>query len=452
MFYKKFTFVLFLAAAFLFLNAAPSFAQEVGGNLGSSAGVFRPKTPVKSSPETKKTARKPTPALKPKTNSAVSSKKKPAPVKSVKIEKSRKTDQNQADNAAGTSASTGKTPRVSVDESFETAIEEGNAARDERNFAEAQQAYERALKIKPKDFRASYGLATIHADQQRWDEAEKYYRRAVALDPTNIESLIALSEVLVQPNRGGNVLSRFEDAETMARRAVALDKKNAFAYDQLGVALEARGIIQDETEHSYRKAIELNPNHPVAYAHLARLLRKRGRNKDANAAYKKAIELANDVTNLMLVAEVLQSEQRFEESENLLRRVLTVDAANPTALFLLGRALLVKQSNAEAEKFLLRSVAVSPRTLSTYVSLVSLYLRTLRFEDAENTILKILPMAAEADRKQFAGTLSLTGDGYLKQKKVTQAIRAYKKARELDSNNPQLQAKLTAAQQAVGKK
>jgi hypothetical protein len=61
-------------------------------------------------------------------------------------------------------------------------------------------------------------------------------------------------------------------------------------------------------------------------------------------------------------------------------------------------------------------------------------------------------MAAETDRKQFAGTLSLAGDGYLKQKKVAQAIRVYKKARELDSNNPQLQAKLIAAQQAVGKK
>lgn len=442
MFEKNRKFVLSLAAGFLLINFAAAQAQEVGGNLGSSSGVFRSTKPAR---ETKKPARKTAPAVKPKAVTTNSAKNKPA-AKSIKIEKST-TAKNDAVKAGNKNpAPVEKAP--SADELFENAIDEGNTARDGRDFVGAQRAYERAQKLKPRDVRASYGLANVYSDQQRWDEAEKYYRQAVAVEPTNVEANIALSYVLVQPNRGGNVASRFVDAEAAARRAIALDNKNAMAYDQLGVALEARGIVSDATDDAYRRAIELKPDYAVAYAHLARLLRKRGRIKDANKAYKQAVELANDVTNLTLVAEVLQSEQRYEESENLLRRILTVDESNPAALYLIGRALLVKQNYKEAEVFLSKAAVVSPKTFSVYTTLASLYLRTAKYEKAENMLLKALPLANESERKQLAGALGLVGDGFLREKRTIDAVRALKKAFELDVSNPQLQAKLTAAQSA----
>jgi tetratricopeptide (TPR) repeat protein len=148
----------------------------------------------------------------------------------------------------------------------------------------------------------------------------------------------------------------------------------------------------------------------------------------------------------MLVAEVFQSEQRYEESEALLRRIFTVDETNSTAMFLLGRALLVKQNYDEAEYFLNKSIAVSPKTFSAYTTLASLYLRILKYEKAENTLLTALTLANENDRKQLAGAFGLVGDGYMHEKKIIEAIRVYKKANELDAFNPQLQAKLTAAQ------
>jgi superkiller protein 3 len=444
MFEKNSKFVLFLATGFLLTNFVASSAQEVGGNLGSSSGVFRSQKPAS---ETKKPVRKQSPPPKPKTSSASAAKNKPAPAKSIKIEKST-TAKRDLTKSGGKNSAPPEKAAATADELFEAAIDEGNSARDERKFADAQRAYERALRLKPRDVRGAYGLANVYADQQRWDEAEKYYRQAVMIEPSNVEANIALSYVLVQPNRGGNVASRFVDAEATARRAIALDNDNPMAYDQLGVALEARGIVNDETEKAYRRAIELKPDYPVAYAHLARLLRKRGHNKDANKAYKKAVELANDVTNLTLVAEVLQSEQRYEESENLLRRILTVDESNPAALYLLGRALLVRQNYVEAEGFLNKSVAISPKTFSVYTALASLYLRTVRYENAENMLLKALPLANESERKQLAGALGLVGDGYLREKKTINAVRAFKKAFELDIANPQLQAKLTAAQSA----
>ena len=73
---------------------------------------------------------------------------------------------------------------------------------------------------------------------------------------------------------GGDNAKRFADAETFARKSVQIDPKNAVGWDRLGVALQARGLANSETEHSYRRAIELDPQFAVAYAHLARMLNR----------------------------------------------------------------------------------------------------------------------------------------------------------------------------------
>jgi cytochrome c-type biogenesis protein CcmH/NrfG len=67
------------------------------------------------------------------------------------------------------------------------------------------------------------------------------------------------------------------DAESFARRSVQIDPKNAVGWDRLGVALQARGLLNSETEHSYRRAIELDPQFAAAYAHLARMLNRSGK-------------------------------------------------------------------------------------------------------------------------------------------------------------------------------
>ena len=67
-----------------------------------------------------------------------------------------------------------------------------------------------------------------------------------------------------------------------------LQPKNAVAWDRLGVALQARGVWNNETEKAYRRAVELDPQFAVAYAHLARVLNKTRRPTNAAPFYEKA--------------------------------------------------------------------------------------------------------------------------------------------------------------------
>src|SRR5215208_4217938 len=303
--------VLSLAAVFLSLGAAANVsAQDVGADVGGGAGIFRSRNP-----ETKK---KPGTTTKP----------------------------------TGRTTGPPRTRVSTVEERVEDLLGKGNEARHARKFVEAEDAYKEVLKLKTRDARGAYGLGNIYSDQQRWDDAETAYRNSVTWAPTNADAYVALSVVLVQPRAGGDNAKRFADSDSFARRSVQIDPKNAVGWDRLGVALQARGLANSETEHSYRRAIELDPQFAVAYAHLARVLNRLNRPAEATPLYEKASELAKDPATLNLIAESLQAEQLWPQSEPVLKRALELDAQNPNSLLLMGRYLIVYRRYPEAEPYL----------------------------------------------------------------------------------------------------
>ena len=399
--------VLSFAALCLTLSAfALVLAQDVGADVGGGAGIFRAKNP-----ETKKGA-------------------KPAGAKP--------TGKSSASNRARASA---------VAERVEDLLEKGNGARDTRKFAEAEDAYKEVLKLKPRDARAAYGLGNVYSDQQRWDDAEAAYRNSVTWAPTNADAHVALSVILVQPRAGGDNAKRFSDAEMAARKSVQIDPKNAVGWDRLGVALQARGLANSETEHSYRRAIELDPQFAVAYAHLARFLNRVGKGPEAVPLYEKAIELAKDPATLNLIADSLQAEQLWQQSEPVLKKALELDAQNPTSLLLMGRYFVVHRKFQEAEPYLKSATEVSSRAFQPFNLLGRAYLGMDRISDAEATYERASAFAATGEKKQLAGVFGFegVGDGYLKSNQKDKAVRAYQRALELDPDNSGAAQKLAKA-------
>lgn len=383
--------------------AGSARAQQSGGELSGGAGIFRPKNPE---------AKRSTNPTKP-------------------VRPNRPTRPNPAE----------------VEEKFEDALAAGNDARDERKYAAAETSYRSALSLKPRDARAHYGLGNIFTDQQRWDDAEQSYRRAIDFAPNSSEALLALSFVLVQPRTGALNAKRFADAELFARRATQLQPTNAIAFDRLGVAMMARGMFNTDTEAAFRRAVELDPTFVVAQVHLAGVLRRMNRREEAEPLYRAAVEQAKDAPTLVLIAEAMQSEQRWNDSEPVLRRALGIDARNPIALFLLGRFLAVSRKYDEAETVLKTAIEVNPKSFAARNILGRAYLGLARYDDAFSTYDRAVEFASEADRKQLAGSFGFggVGDGYMNAGRPSDAVRAYQRALQLDPNNLELQNKLAAA-------
>ncbi|HMS41588.1 MAG TPA: tetratricopeptide repeat protein, partial [Pyrinomonadaceae bacterium] len=171
-----------------------------------------------------------------------------------------------------------------------------------------------------------------------------------------------------------------------------------------------------------------------------------GRVNESTEAYRKAIQLSNDVPTMIQVAEVMQSQQRFADSEQLLRVALQTDAKNPTALFLLGRALTTKGNYAEAESFLKKGLQVSPNNFVAYTLLASLYARQSNFVEAEKSLYKALQIASPNEKMRLAQEFETIADGLMKTGNKTDAARLYKQAVSLDSKRLGLNEKLAKAQ------
>jgi tetratricopeptide (TPR) repeat protein len=332
-------------------------------------------------------------------------------------------------------------------EQFEELILKGNTYRDDRDYAFAEAAYNKAKLLKPSDSRAVYGLGNLYSDQLRWLEGEKQYRQAIAMSPQDPVAHIALSYVLVQPVSAANLADRYEEAEKLARRALELAPGNALAYDQLGVSLELRGFIGAETEKAYRKAIELDPSFAPPHAHLGRLLHRRGQNKEASAAYQNAVDRSRDVGTKILVAEVLQSEQRYSESETLLQAALKEDQKNPTALLLLSQALVTMSKYDEAEDALKRALSVGANGFMTNNLLARIHLRQGKLEAAQNALQHASRYVSELDRLSLSQSFEALGDAYMKVADNKNAERAFKQAISFDSETQVLSGKLSRAQQ-----
>ena len=402
----KFRFVILsclTAVCALAFAAVSARAQQTGGDLVGGAGIFRPKNP-----EAKRSgnANRPTrPRLTP----------------------------------------------AEIEERFQDAVSDGNDARDARKFDAAEASYRAALKLKPNDARGFQGLGNVFVDQQRWEDAENAYRKAVDYAATNPDALMALSFVLVQPRTGSLNAKRFADAEYFAKRATQLQPTNATAFDRLGAAMIARGIFNADTEAALRRAVELDPNLLVAQIRLARVLRQLHRDSEADPIYKAAIDKAQDAPTLVLIADAMQTERRWTDSEPLLRRALQMDPRNPGALFLMGRFLSVSRKYAEAEPVLKTAVEVNPKFFLARSVLGRCYLALDRFDDAYKAYEGAVPLASDSDRRELAGMFGFggVGDGFMKAGDAKDAVRAYERGLQLDPANADLQMKLATARTKV---
>ena len=177
------------------------------------------------------------------------------------------------------------------------------------------------------------------------------------------------------------------------------------------------------------------------------MLNRTNRPGEAVPLYQKAIELAKDPATLNLIADSLQSEQLWSQSEPVLRRALDLDSKNPTTLVLMGRYLVVNRKFQEAEPYLKSATEVSSRAFQPFNLLGRAYLGMDRFGDAEATYERASSLAGTGERKQLAGVYGFegVGDGYLRSNQKDKAVRAYQRALELDPDNNGAAQKLAKA-------
>ena len=119
--------------------------------------------------------------------------------------------------------------------------------------------------------------------------------------------------------------------------------------DWFNTALDLEAVATDEAVAAYRRALELDPEHPDAHLNLGRLLHEEGRLAEAEAHYRAAA--ASDVEGARAhynLGVVLEDQRREAEAIAAYRKALSLDDSLATAHFNLSRLLESRGNEAGA--------------------------------------------------------------------------------------------------------
>ncbi len=231
----------------------------------------------------------------------------------------------------------------------------GNVLSKARRFAEATEAFKKALELKPDDSFAVINIANCYQAMGRADEAEKfvldyiargfidpqldfllgnlevrrgepekaipYFEKCLAENARSASAHNALAAVYLNRDGAGDLAraeehlnaatainptltslrynraqlsekrNRYPEAADLYLQEIRDSPKNYKALYNLSRVFRQMGRIDDELE-TLRKTMEVEPEFPLAYLHAARVLLQRGRDyEEAIALAKKGIEL-----------------------------------------------------------------------------------------------------------------------------------------------------------------
>ena len=193
----------------------------------------------------------------------------------------------------------------------------GNALAKQGRMAEAQESYERALRIEPTDAAAHYNLANLRALQGDLDRAARHYQEAVRISPDFAEAHNNLGNVLLSRGEVGDALLQFrkaleispnrsefhynlavalartgdmEEVSVHLQRALKLQPDFPEAHHRLGLVLAAQGQL-DKAVDQFRLALRLKPEFAEAHESLGRSLAELGKRDEATGHYQEAVRI-----------------------------------------------------------------------------------------------------------------------------------------------------------------
>ena len=242
------------------------------------------------------------------------------------------------------------------------------------------------------------------------EESIAYFEEAIRKDRTFAPAYVGLADAYdslglvfigVPP---GEVRPKVIGA---ARKALELDPELAEAHVRLADVYQKTWRWSD-AEAEYKRALELKPNDPSAHLGFASWLLCRGRTEEALRWAQRARELDPLGAIGSGTGGILFYARRYDEAMHELRSALAVRPDDAMALWYLGFVLTAKGQPEEAIPVLERAVSISDRSPGVIGVLVRAYAHAGRRPDA-------LRLLAELKRRRQAGYIPAAAfvNGYL---------------------------------------
>ncbi len=303
----------------------------------------------------------------------------------------------------------------------------GIAFSDEKDYANALQAFQHALKLDPNSIRARNNLGNLYVAQEKLDLAEKEFAMVLRQEPGNRDANYSLGLVLLAKNLPAQAIPHFQqihpqDTATRSnliraylragRTAEGLKlatelstegKDDAKSHFALGVLLASEKQYRP-AQLELEKADALQPETlEILYA-LGQTYLRIGDYAKAGLMLNRAVKLKPDSPEtLYVLAQAYQKQNRSVDALDLLVRAHKLAPENTDIIFLLARVSMSQNYYEDAIPLLESGVKLAPQRADFHAALGESYFKTEKTEKAIAEFQKLIDLEPTAQSYAFMG-------------------------------------------------
>lgn len=255
--------------------------------------------------------------------------------------------------------------------------------------------------------------------RDKMEEALAYYRGAVGRDPQFALAYAAMAQGYVNMQNFRHV-PRSEGlalADAASAKAIAIDTMLAESYTARGQLLSSRGDYV-EAEASFRRAIELEPSDPWARHYYALLLTMLGRFAEAKEETRRTISFDPlSVAGHSNLGIFLANEGKLDEARAQFDRARRLGPTYIVTLYYFGAYESAQGNYQEAAELLEQALEIAPNFTGVRGALAYTYERLGRSADARRMLTEARARATanrspvdEGSRTDYALALAIAGN------------------------------------------
>ncbi len=323
--------------------------------------------------------------------------------------------------------------------------------------SEAEEAYKAALTLEPTRVTSQINLVTLYLASNRMQEGQSLLSKTLSENPNNINALqlhALLSEdtgnfleaenaynkiigLLPNPNGASFSLAKVFLKQGKIQEAIEINKKMRATYPDDMPTILLSGMLAyqdnkfDEAVSLLQQAVQLAPSVDGLY-YLSRALNQSGNSESALSNLRRILDVqANHRPSMMLTAEILQAQQRYQEAEYEVTRLLKAHPQDALAYNLLGD---IQKNLKEYDKALVsyeKALKLNTKLSQAALSRTNIYLE----QNQEEKALSELKTRFEQDAENTAIIAALF-NFHMKQKNYEEAAVVIDKALEAQQNHP----------------
>lgn len=246
---------------------------------------------------------------------------------------------------------------------------------EQGEFSEAEDRYRKALSIEPNFVSVQIGLAAVAKALGRMQEAEDGFNQAIKFGAT-FEAYSNLSDLLLADDR-------LVEAEACIQAGMLAHPQSVDAYVKMAVFLRTQGRVPASIPY-FTQALAIDESRKDVHVDLGLAKAEQGFFAEAEACYRRAIELAPDYwvayNNLGLV---LHRVERYPESELAFNQAIELEPNGAILYSNLSLTLAALGRLKEAERMLKKAIKLSPEYVNAHINLCTNYIAQGRLDDAE---------------------------------------------------------------------